>query len=371
MKNVKYYICLLNFMFWALACTSQNFAYKKVNNTYEAFVNPHIETKNVLDYLPRGYVTDGSVDYTEYIQKAIDENNNVEFPNFPLLINDKGIRLKSNSNVVFDRKSSLILKPTAESKYSVVQIYNVKNVTLYNPTLIGDRKNHKGEQGEWGMGIRIQDSEQVKIYNVNIKDMWGDGIYITSYTETKSNNILIKNGWIDNVRRNGISIISGKNITIDSVQISNTNGTHPAAGIDVEPNTHTNVIDNLKLMNILTLNNQKDGIVLSLRNLVHAENRNTVTVHINNHEDRGSRYALRFSALKGVKRSDKVLKGKIVIENSKWTDFRMKTPLQIGDETEQLPEVILKNIQTNIMSEKQFNESVKNMIKLRRQFQFN
>lgn len=371
MRNVKYYICLFSLMFNMMACNSQNFQYNKVNNIYEEFIYPNVDMKNIVDYLPENFVKDGSVDYTEYIQKAIEENNTISFPNFPLLINETGIRLKDNSNVFFNKNSRLLLKPTTKDTYSMIQIYNIKNVNIYNPTLIGDRKSHKGKHGEWGMGIRIHDSENISIYNVNIKDMWGDGIYITSYTEVKGNNISIKNGLIDNVRRNGVSIISGKNITIDRIQISNTNGTLPAAGIDVEPNKTTDVIQNLKLTNILTFNNQRDGIILDFTNLVHKQTNNDVTIHIDNHEDRGSRYALRFAALRKVATSHKALGGIIIVENAKWDNPRMSMPFRIGEKTEQLPEVVLKNIRTNIMNDEQLNKRIKMMIKSKNKFQLN
>lgn len=370
MKNLKFYFFFISLISGVLACNSQSFKYQKTVNIYNEYVNPNIYTRNIVDYLPQGYVKDGSVDYTLHIQKAIDENENIAFPDFPILINKDGIKLKSNSNIVFNKNSRLVLSPTSGDTYSLIQIYNVQNVNVYNPTLIGDRKNHKGNKGEWGMGIRIHDSKNINIFNANIRDMWGDGIYITSYTKNKSNNILIKNGWIDNVRRNGISIISGENITIDSVQISNTNGTLPAAGIDVEPNRSTDVIKNLKLTNILTFNNQRDGIILDFTSLVNKQTKNNITVHINKHEDRGSRYALRFAALRKAAKNHKALEGRIIVENAKWDNPKMPIPLRIGEKTDQLPEVILKNIQTNILNERQFNEKIKTMIETRKQFQF-
>lgn len=371
MENVRYYIGLLCLFLNVIACNSKNFQYSIVSNIYEEFVHSNIEAKNIVDYLPTNYVKDGTIDYTDYIQKAINENSNVSFPNFPLLVNEKGIKLKSNSSIFFDINSALILMPTTKDTYSVLQIYDIKNVNIYNPTLIGDRKNHEGNKGEWGMGIRIQDSENINIYNVNIKDMWGDGIYITSYTNVKSNNITIKNGLIDNVRRNGISIISGKNITIDSVQISNTNGTPPASGIDVEPNKSTDIIQNLKLMNILTVNNERDGIILDFTNLVNNENKNEVTVIVKNHRDKGSRYGFRFAAFRKSNKNEESLKGNITVENAEWNDTKMKIPFRIGEQSEQYPEVVLKDIKTNMMNKKMFDREVQNIIKSKRQFKFN
>ncbi len=46
--------------------------------------------------LPVGYVKNGTVDYTSYIQTAINNNSNLVFPAFPILINDKGLNIGSN-----------------------------------------------------------------------------------------------------------------------------------------------------------------------------------------------------------------------------------------------------------------------------------
>src|ERR1035437_4931516 len=62
--------------------------------------------KNAIDltkYLPADFVKDASIDYTEYIQKGLDENKMVLMPNFALLINEKGINIKSGSRIIFQK----------------------------------------------------------------------------------------------------------------------------------------------------------------------------------------------------------------------------------------------------------------------------
>src|SRR5690606_13000285 len=213
MKKIKKLFNLFLILTLSLTCTGQSndFTYKETEvDSHKNFEKlPIGNYKSILEYLPKNYVKDGTIDYTGYIQKAIDENKNIVLPNFPILINDGGLKLKSNFNLFFQKESALIMKPSTKTKYSFFSLTEVDNVNIYNPTLLGDRKTHLSNKGEWGMGISIYGSTNVKIYNVNIKDTWGDGIYINSNKNKHSYNVLIKNGYIDNARRNGISIISG------------------------------------------------------------------------------------------------------------------------------------------------------------------
>src|SRR5690554_2330265 len=62
----------------------------------QEMLNEFMEYPAIEDYLPSNYVEDGTRDYTSYVQQAINENQNVRFPDFPILINDTGIFLRSN-----------------------------------------------------------------------------------------------------------------------------------------------------------------------------------------------------------------------------------------------------------------------------------
>src|SRR5690606_19499049 len=111
---------------------------------------------DITKYLPKNHSKTGNVDYTQIIQKAFDENRNVKMPNFPILVT--GLRVSSNSNIYFQRKSKLILKSTAETHYMILAIIGVKNVNIYNAVLEGDYDRHLGKGGEWGYGIDIRGS---------------------------------------------------------------------------------------------------------------------------------------------------------------------------------------------------------------------
>lgn len=295
--------------FWSIACLSQN---------------------NIINYLPKNYVRDASIDYTSYLQKALDGNSNVLMPDFPILINHHGLNLKSNQKVTFQKNSILILKANSETHYAMLNLKNVTKVTVVNPKLIGDKLTHKDDEGEWGMGINIISSSDIDIINPQISKTWGDGIYIgeIKVAEKKSivkdsysnNNIKITNGLIDNCLRNGISIISGINVIIDGTTIQNIDTKAPRAAIDIEPNHAGNVIKDIQIKNITTKNNF-NGIVVMLTKIITGKNINIGTILVYNHKDYNSVSALTISNYsKKLKNPEKLkpLIGEILIRDNNY-----------------------------------------------------
>ena len=178
-------------------------------------------TNNLYDLtkaLPRPYVTDGSVDYTQFLQKGINNYQNVIFPNFPVRINDKGITLKSNSIVIFNKYSKIILEKSSRIDYQILRLYNIQDTKVYFASLKGDRESHIGKSGEFGMGISIRGSRNILISNAYISHCWGDGIYLDDF----SRDILLNRVHVDYNRRNGVSVVYAKNITINNLLATNT-----------------------------------------------------------------------------------------------------------------------------------------------------
>lgn len=266
--------------------------------------------KDVTSYLPINYVKDATVDYTEFLQKALDENRSVILPNFPLMINDEGLKVKSNSVIIFNEKTKLIKSKTDKSNYDIIRIGNVNNVKIYFANIEGDRYEHITNKGEWGMGIGIWNSKYVQLISPNIKYCWGDGIYINN-----SDNISISRAVTNNNRRNGVSIISGENIMIDNLLSANNNGTAPKAGIDIEPNNNNERIKNVTLKNIITYNNFQ-GILISLY-FLSGQNDKNVSINVDNHLDESSDYSFAMHLIK-KERDYKPIIGYINISNMRW-----------------------------------------------------
>ncbi|MET3028181.1 right-handed parallel beta-helix repeat-containing protein [Flavobacterium sp. UW10123] len=340
------------FLLIFVSCNSQQkkevtFNYKQVkkNSSYLYVPSSKIKFSSLENYLPKNYVKDGSVDYSIYLQKGIDENKWISFPDFPVLIGEKGLSLKSNSVLLFKKNSKLILQKNALTNYQILDLRNIENVKIYNAKLIGDRFEHLGTKGEWGMGISILSSRNITIYNPEIKNCWGDGVYISKISVKESENITIKGGIIDNNRRNGISVISGKKINISNIVLSNSNGTLPMAGIDIEPNTNEDVLEDINLKNVKTFNNADAGVAVILLNMIGKKDKN-VTINIDNHIDQFSKNSFLMGGNRlSYPENIKALRGEINVKNSQWNDSENK--LLMASDFKYIPKYKFSNLKIN------------------------
>jgi hypothetical protein len=122
--------------------------------------------------------------------------------------------------------------------------------------------------GEWRMGLSLMGCSNVEIKNLTISSSGGDGIYIDGYKDMRfSENILIDGVISTNNKRQGISIISAKNVWVKNSVFTKTKGTLPEAGLDIEPDSETDVIINVNFEHCSFTNNNHSGIVIGLDNL--------------------------------------------------------------------------------------------------------
>jgi hypothetical protein len=270
----------------------------------------------IESYLPKNADKNGGTDYTDLFQKALDENTRLIMPNYPVLISDKGLNVRSNQYILFQPDSKIILKSSNKPIYRLININNVTNVTIFFLNIEGDKYTHQSKEGEWGHGVSIKSSSNIKLFKPMVSKFWGDGIYIGQETAVPKD-ITINGGILNDNRRNGISIISGINILVKNVTISNTGGHNPQSGIDIEPNVSSNEITNVVLNNITTKNNAMHGIIISTGNLNGSSK--PISIKINNHHDRNSGIALGLSITRSKLDYKQLLKGKIVISKSDYT----------------------------------------------------
>ncbi|PID66439.1 MAG: hypothetical protein CR975_02940 [Gammaproteobacteria bacterium] len=247
-------------------------------------------TDLVIDVTDAGYDAkgDGTTNDTTAIQKAIDAvadagGGVVWIPKGRYMI-DTEARLKMRSNVTVQMTDDTVLEaiPNGAGSYSIFRFYNVENAHLLGGTLVGDRDSHLGTSGEWGTGVNISSSSNIRVENIVTKDFWGDGFYIgENGSLDKSENIVLYNVVGDNNRRQGLTIVNGDNIKIIDSTFQNTHGTAPAAGICIEPNDN-NLVSNVEILNCKTINNDGDGIGLYER--VNAINNEIENVRVDGNE---------------------------------------------------------------------------------------
>lgn len=227
-----------------------------------------------------GAYSNDKIEDTASIQKAIDYQSLkgggvIFFPKGEYLIDAiDSIVLKNNITLRFEPGAVLKALPNNAENYQVIRIHDVENINILGSVkIIGERDSHLGTSGEWGMGISIRGSNNVVLENVSVYDMWGDGIYIGHTSKQNySKNIKVVNPILKNNRRQGISIVSVRGLDILNAKISNSNGASPQCGIDIEPSKSSQYLENIRITNLSTENNEGAGLKLYLRNYRNSPN---------------------------------------------------------------------------------------------------
>lgn len=256
MKNLIALVSLLILVVLTVSITSCSKQDKTIapspptkDSTDSALLNlPSDLRKPLLNVKKFGTKSDGLTDDTKAFQDAIDSlasigGGTVVVPAGVYAINARvAIQLKSKVDLYMpDTTSVLKAIPTNASSYIILMIADAMDVRVRGGKILGDRTQHAGTNGEWGMGIGVYGSSNVLISNMVVADCWGDGIYINdNKTKTQASAFVgLKNVISRNNRRQGLSIIKASYILVDSCKFIYTNGTAPQAGIDIEPNYDT------------------------------------------------------------------------------------------------------------------------------------
>lgn len=220
-------------------------------------------TVNVKD---RGAKGDGRTDDTAAVQTAMDEvagtGGTVFVPDGTYMVDalrPKQLALKNNMTLELSEGATLQAIPNGEVHSSVLTIAGVSNVTVVGGTLQGDREQHQGKSGEWGMGIRIEGGAQrITIAGVTAKNMWGDGFYIEGAKDVTLCGVVA-----DHNRRQGLSVIEVDGLLVTNSVFKNTRGTRPSSGIDLEPDSATQKIANVRIAYSKFLDNAGPGVLIS------------------------------------------------------------------------------------------------------------
>ena len=170
-------------------------------------------------------------------------------------------RLKIRNDTTLKLSPGAIIKaiPNGAKDYALLTITGSSNVTVTGGTLEGDRSQHTSKEGEWGMGLSIlEGSKNVTISGVTSKEMWGDGFYVQG-----AKNVTFCSVVADHNRRQGLSVIEVDRLEVTNSVFSNTQGTRPSAGIDLEPDDVKQQISNVRIHNSKFLNNKGAGIVVA------------------------------------------------------------------------------------------------------------
>jgi hypothetical protein len=206
-------------------------------------------------------------------------------PSSPYLVNS--LFVKSNTKVEFAPGVVIQARPGYGGDDCLLTMRNVKNVTIsgYGATLQMPKAEYTS--GEMRHALSIRGSSDVVVRGLACNSSGGDGLYIGEGSPNNyCKNVLIQDVTCDNNRRQGMSIISAENLLVQRCQFTNTNGTAPQDGIDIEPNHATNRLVNVRIEDCVTANNHGNGIEIPLGNLDGTSQ--PVSITVSRHLDRRS-----------------------------------------------------------------------------------
>ena len=238
------------------------------------------------------------VDSTEIIQKALDSG-------LPKLVFDadrgpwitRPLRARSNQMLIFEEGAELLAK---RGEYhgrgdSLLWLASVTNVVI-----VGRGKGAtfrmwktdyqdltKYSRSEWRMALRLSGAANVLVENMTFKSSGGDGICLGKLDGNPCRNVTIRNCVCDDNHRQGISACVFDGLVIEDCVLSNTKGTPPQAGIDIEPNQATDEVCNLVMRNVQSINNAGSGFEVMLHHATQTSQ--PVNLRFENCVSRGNR----------------------------------------------------------------------------------
>jgi len=220
----------------------------------------------VVNVKDKGAKGDGKRNDTASIQKAIEEvagtGGTVYVPKGTYMVRGTGKnRLHLLSKMALKLADGAVLKviPNGAKSYSALKVADAKDVTVTGGTLLGDRSEHKGGAGEWGMGIFIgPNAARIFVIGVTAKEMWGDGFYVGG-----ANNVAFCSVVAIHNRRQGLSIIAAKHLLVTDSVFRDTRGTRPMAGIDIEPDHPDQQVKDVLIEHSKFIDNAGGGIAIA------------------------------------------------------------------------------------------------------------
>lgn len=196
---------------------------------------------NVRD---KGAVGDGVHDDTHAFQAAIDalpgSGGTVTVPPGNYMIDAaRAINLRSNMLLQLAPTAQLSAIPNNLPRSHVIKVWGVSNVQIVGGRIVGERQGHLGTTGEWGYGLNISGSNKVSVSDMHISDCWGDGVLVGAIG-SEANGVLATDITLTRVtsthnRRQGLTIGPVDGVTVIDSTFSDSRGTKPESGIDMEP----------------------------------------------------------------------------------------------------------------------------------------
>jgi len=146
-----------------------------------------------------------------------------------------------------------------------VGIKNVSNVIVESLNINGNKSAFSGVFTEFKHGIQMVTATNVILQNVSTNMNKGDGIEIAGdNTGSYCEHITLNNVTCEHNHRNGLSVESAIAVRVHDGSYSYSSGTSPQCGIDIEPNSAADVIQDVSFDGSVATGNANAGLSVRL-----------------------------------------------------------------------------------------------------------
>jgi hypothetical protein len=204
------------------------------------------------------------------------------YQTLPLTLRRSDVRLELEAGVVLQAIRGAfrpLSDPTAP--LMLLTISGVANVSIVGGAGSGLRmwrvdycNSSMYAHSEDRMGLAVYSSRNVLIEGLEISETGGDGVLLVGVQDT-----YIKNVTTDGAYRNGLSIVGARNLLVEDCVFGNsgskgkynggetlnsaTGGTAPRAGVDIEPDTASQIMVNITLRRVTVFGSSDDAFDVS------------------------------------------------------------------------------------------------------------
>lgn len=201
----------------------------------------------------------------------------------------RGLVVPSGSRWIMHPDTRFRALANDAGNYEIINILDAEDIVIEGGggRVVGDRNDHTGVGGEWGMGLSIRGSTNIRIRDLLAEDCWGDGFYIGATARQRySQDIILQRTKAIRSRRNGLSLISARGFLCEDHESIGTNGTAPQAGVDIEPNSPGEFLEDITFQRTTTRESVGIGFGMYLNAL--ADSENAVSIRVVDCVDNGS-----------------------------------------------------------------------------------